>query len=207
MEKRNLTILSLAFFLAAAVFAGSSGPVFAQTPCVAQASYPTVSGPQYYYSNFAVTVPVSTSCSYIGGPLIAVGNAFDATTSISVGTVSTGLSSAGTGQLVFSLPPSVSGHTVQFSVSIYTNNNGQAGSLLASTSQSITISSSYYQSYPYYSSCYNGYYYNGYYGGSSCYYPGYYSSYYGNGYYGNGYYYVRIYSNGYGYYGYWHRHY
>jgi hypothetical protein len=199
LEKRNLMILSLAFFIAAAVFAASSSPVFAQTPCIAQASYPTVSGPQYYYSNFAVTVPVSTSCSYISGPLIAVGNAFDATTSTSVGTVSTGLSSAGTGQLVFSLPPSVSGHTVQFSVSIYSNNNGQAGSLLASTSQSITIGSSYYQSYPYYSSCYNGYY-----GGSSCYSPSYY---YSNSYYGNGYYYVRIYGNGYGYYGYWHRHY
>ena len=196
MEKRNLMILSLAFFIAAAVFAASSSPVFAQTPCIAQASYPTVSGPQYYYSNFAVTVPVSTSCSYISGPLIAVGNAFDATTSTSVGTVSTGLSSVGSGQLVFSLPPSTLGHTVQFSVSIYNNNNGQAGSLLASTSQSITLASGYYQSYPYYSSCYNGYngyYYSGYYGGSSCYYSGYYYSpgYYSNsyyGYYGNGYY-------------------
>ena len=201
MEKRNLVIFSLVFFLAAAVFAGSSSPVFAQTPCIAQASYPIVSGPQYYYSNFAVTVPVSTSCSYIGEPLIAVGNAFDATTSTSVGTVSTGLSSVGTGQLVFSLPPSVLGHTVQLSVSIYSNNNGQAGSLLASTSQSIAIGSSYYQSYPYYSSCYNGYC-----GGSSCYYPSYYySSYHGNGYYYYPGYSVRIYyGNGYGYYGYWH---
>jgi hypothetical protein len=204
-------IFSLVFFLAAAVFAASSSPVFAQTPCVAQASYPTISGPQYYYSNIAVTVPVSTSCSNIVGPLIAIGNAFDTTTTTSVGTASTGLSSGGSGQLQFSIPPSTLGHTVQFSVSIYSNNNGQAGSLLASTSQSITIGSSYYQSYPYYSypyysSCYNGYngyYYNGYYSGSSCYSGYYYSS--------PSYYYVRsyyygYYGNGYGYYGYWHHH-
>jgi hypothetical protein len=206
LEKRNLVIFSLVFVLAAAVFAASS-PVYAQTPCIAQASYPTVSGPQYYYSNFAVTVPVSASCSNIGaGPLIAVGNAVDTTTSTSVGTVSTGLSSVGSGQLQFSLPPSTLGHTVQFFVSIYTNNNGQPGSILASTTQSITIGSSYYQSYPYYSSCYNGNYYNGYYASNSCYYPSYYSNYYGNGYYYQGYY-IRIYSNGYGYYGYWHHHY
>ena len=208
MEKRNLMLFSLVFFLAAAVFAAGSSPVFAQTPCVAQASYPTVSGPQYYNSNIAVTVPVSTSCSYIVGPLVAVGNAYDTTTSTSVGTVSTGLSSVGSGQLVFSLPPSTLGHTVQFSVSIYNNNNGQAGSLLASTSQSITLASSYYQSYPYYSSCYNGYngyYYSGYYGGNSCYYSGYYysPSYYSNSYYGNGYYVYGYYGTSY-YHGYYH---
>jgi len=190
-------ILSLAFFLAAAVFVASSSPVFAQTPCIAQASYPAVSSPQYYNSNIAVTVPVSASCTYIVGPLFAVGNAYDATTNTSVGSVSTGLGSVGgsyTGQLLFSLPPSTLGHTVQFSVSIYSNNYGQIGSLLGSTSQSITIGPYYYQSYPYYSNCYNGYYYSG----TSCYYPGY------NGYYYYpGYYSITIYGNGYYR---WHRH-
>src|SRR5208282_3588808 len=202
MKKRNLVIFSLVFFLAAAVFSASSSPVFAQTPCIAQTSYPVVSTPQYN-SNIAVTVPVSTSCSYIVGPLFAVGDAYDTTISTDLGTVSTGLSSVGggsyTGQLLFSLPTSTLGHTVQFSVSIYNNNNGQSGSPLATTSQSITIGASYYQSYPYsncqpgyayaggtcypptsYSNCYNGYYY----GGSSCYYP---NNYYGGGYNGNGY--------------------
>ncbi|HKM51138.1 MAG TPA: hypothetical protein VJZ75_08165 [Candidatus Bathyarchaeia archaeon] len=205
MKKRNLVIFSLAFFLAAATFAATSSPVFAQTTCIAQASYPAVSTPQYN-SNIAVTVPVSTSCSYIVGPLFAVGDAYDTTISTDLGTVSTGLSSVGggsyTGQLLFSLPTSTQGHTVQFSVSIYNNNNGQYGSPLATTSQSITIGSSYYQSYPYnycqsgyaytggtcypstyYSNCQSGYYYTG----SSCYYyPGYYSNnYYSSNYYGS----------------------
>jgi hypothetical protein len=143
LEKRNLMIFSLAFFLAYAAFAANSTPVFAQTPCTAQANYPAVSAPQYYNSSIAVTVPLSTSCSYIRGPLFAVGNAYDTTTSTSLGTVSTGLNSVGggsyTGQLVFSLPPSTLGHTVRFSVSIYNNYNSQSGSPLASTSQSITI--------------------------------------------------------------------
>src|SRR5208282_1913907 len=205
MKKRNLVIFSLAFFLAAATFAATSSPVFAQTTCIAQASYPAVSTPQYN-SNIAVTVPVSTSCSYIVGPLFAVGDAYDTTISTDLGTVSTGLSSVGggsyTGQLLFSLPTSTQGHTVQFSVSIYNNNNGQSGSPLATTSQSITIGSSYYQSYPY-NYCQSGYSYTGgtcyppssysncpygyYYTGSSCYYyPGYSSNnYYSSNYYGS----------------------
>src|SRR5208282_2589632 len=164
MKKSNLVIFSLVFFLAAAVFAASGSPVFAQTPCIAQASYPAVSTPQYN-SNFAVTVPVSASCSNIGGPLFAVGDAYDTSISTDLGTVSTGLSSVGggsyTGQLLFSLPTSTLGHTVQFSVSIYNNNNGQYGSPLATTSQSITIGSSINQGYP------NNYYSSNYYGSSS----------------------------------------
>src|SRR5208337_3382372 len=121
--------------------------------------------------------------------------------STDLGTVSTGLSLVGggsySGQLQFSLPTSTLGHTVQFSVSIYNNYNGQSGSPLATTSQSITIGSSIYQSYPYnycqsgysytggtcypsnYSNCYNGYSY----GSSSCY-PGYSNNYYSSNYYG-----------------------
>ena len=205
MEKRNLMIFSLVFFIAAAALATGTSPVFAQTPCVAQASYPVVSTAQYT-SNIAVTVPVSASCSYTVGPLFAVGDAYDTSTSTDLGTVSTGLSLVGggsySGQLLFSLPTSTLGHTVQFSVSIYNNYNGQSGSPLATTSQSITIGSNLYQSYPYsscqpgnayaggtcypptyYSNCYNGYYY----GGSSCYYPGYSNNYYSNNYYGGGY--------------------
>src|SRR5208282_4825473 len=194
-------VLSLALFLVAAIFSASSGPVFAQTPCIAQASYPAVSSPQGNY-NFAVTVPVSASCSYTVGSLYAVGDAYDTTISSDLGTVSTGLSLVGggsySGQLLFSLPTSTLGHTVQFSVSIYNNYNGQSGSPLATTSQSIAIGSSIYQSYPYnycqsgysytggtcyppsnYSNCYNGYSY----GSSSCY-PGYSNNYYSSNYYG-----------------------
>jgi len=197
LKKRNLVILSLAFFLAVAAFGASSSPVFAQTPCIAQASYPVVSSAQYN-SNIAVTVPVSTSCSYTVGPLFAVGDAYDTSISTGLGTVSTGLSLVGggsyNGQLLFSLPASALGHTVQFSVSIYNNYNGQSGSPLATTSQSITIGSSYNQSYcqpgyssiggtcyppTYNSNCYNG----SYYYASSCY-PGYSNNYYSSNYYG-----------------------
>ena len=201
MKKRDPAIIAFVVFLAAATFAATSTPVFAQTPCIAQTSYPVVSYPQNYNSNIAVTVPVSSSCSYSVGPLIAVGDAYDTTVSTDLGTVNTALSLVGggsyAGQLIFSLPLSTQGHTVQFSVSIYNNYNGQYGAPLATTSQSITIGSSYYQSYPYnycqpgyayaggscypptYGNCYSGYY-NA---GSSCY-PGYYSN---NYYYGSSY--------------------
>jgi len=150
LGKRDVMVLSLAFFLAAVAFAVTGSAVFAQTPCIAQASYPVVSSPQGNY-NFAVTVPVSASCSYTVGSFYAVGDAYDTTVSSDLGTVSTGLSLVGggsySGQLLFSLPTSTLGHTVQFSVSIYNNYNGQSGSPLATTSQSVTIGSSYNQSY------------------------------------------------------------
>src|SRR5208337_3673175 len=207
--------LSLVFFLAAAVFAASSGPVFAQTPCIAQASYPAVSSPQGNY-NFAVTVPVSASCSYTVGSLYAVGDAYDTTVSSDLGTVSTGLSLVGggsySGQLLFSLPTSTLGHTVQFSVSIYNNYNGQSGSPLATTSQSVTIGSSYNQSYcqsgysniggTCYPSTYQSYPYNncppGYaYAGGTCYPPTYYSNCYNGYYYAGSSCYPGYYSNNY----------
>src|SRR5208337_2884227 len=89
-------VWSLVFFLAAAVFAASGSLVFAQTPCIAQASYPVVSSAQYN-SNIAATLPVSTSCSYTVGPLFAVGDAYDTSISTDLGTVSTGLSLVGGG--------------------------------------------------------------------------------------------------------------
>src|SRR5208282_5374800 len=208
-------VLSLVFFLAASVFAASGSAVFAQMPCIAQASYPSVSSPQGNY-NFAVTVPVSASCSYTVGPLYVVGDAYDTTISTDLGTVSTGLSLVGggsySGQLLFSLPPSTLGHTVQFSVSIYNNYNRQSGSPLATTSQSVTIGSSYNQSYcqsgysniggTCYPSSYQSYPYNncppGYANaGGTCYPPTYYSNCNNGYYYGGSSCYYPGYSNNY----------
>ena len=119
-----------------------------------------------------MTVPVSATCSTYSGQLFAVGDAYDTTTNSDLGSVNTGLSSAGggnfNGQLNFYLPTTVQGDTVQISVSIYNTAFGNNGSLLATTSQTVTIDGGYNQNYQNsYSSCQPGYSYVG----GSCYPP------------------------------------
>jgi hypothetical protein len=97
----------------------------------------------YSYSNVPIVVPVSATCTTYYGQLYATGNAYDSTSNVALGSVSTSLQSisGGTifnGQLGFNLPPSTQGHAVQISVSIY---NGQYGSLITSTSETIFVGS------------------------------------------------------------------
>ncbi|HKM76389.1 MAG TPA: hypothetical protein VJZ32_08215 [Candidatus Bathyarchaeia archaeon] len=179
MKTRNFTLLVSAIFLVIATFATSNSQVFAQSPCIAQVSYPAISSS--YNPNIGMTVPVSATCSGYSGQLFAVGDAYDTTTNSDLGSVNTGLSSAGNGnfngQLNFYLPTTVQGDTVQISVSLYNTAFGNNGSLLATTSQAITINGGYNQSYQNsysynnynnsYSSCQPGYSYVG----GSCYPP------------------------------------
>ncbi|HYW00960.1 MAG TPA: hypothetical protein VE862_05785 [Candidatus Acidoferrum sp.] len=189
MKTQNFALIVFAFFLVMATFATSNGQVFAQSPCVAQVSYPAISS--YYNPNIEMTVPVSATCSY-SGQLFAAGDAYDTTTNTDLGSINTGLSSTGSGnfngQLNFFLPTTIQGHTIQISVSIYNTAFGNNGSSpLATTSQTVTIDGGgYNQNYQNsYSSCQPGYSYVG----GNCYPPNYNNgSYYNNGpNYNNGY--------------------
>jgi hypothetical protein len=129
MRTCNFGIFLLVLIMAA-VGVGNS-PVSAD-PCVVQLSSSALMAQNYNYYNsyIGVITPVSVTCSFVGGQLYAVGDTTDTSTNTHVGSASAVLASAYgvstyTGQLVFSLPPTVIGHPLQISVSIY---NGVIGS-------------------------------------------------------------------------------
>jgi hypothetical protein len=126
--------------------------------CTAQLNYP-VTPTMYYGSNVQIVVPVSATCSFTGGQLYAVGNAYDTSLNANLGSANTALVpiNAGnvySGQLVFNLPSIAQGHTVQISVSIY--NGGLNGPILTTTAQTVQVPSNYYYNYPA-NYCYPGY--------------------------------------------------
>jgi len=130
----------LVISLCAVAFAASPRTVAAD-PCVATLNYPSM--PTIYENtNVPVVVPMSATCTtYYGTQLYATGNAYDTTSGVSLGTVSTTLTSrdGGTtfsGQLDFTLPPSTQGHTIQFSASIY---NGQYGNVITETGETVQV--------------------------------------------------------------------
>jgi hypothetical protein len=120
---------------------GANSSVVSADPCTVQLSYP-VMPTGYSYSNVPIVVPVTATCTtYYGSQLYATGNAYDATSNIGLGSVSTILQSTdgGTtfnGQLGFNLPSSTQGHTVQLSVSI---SNGQYGNQITAASETIQV--------------------------------------------------------------------
>ena len=173
MRTRYCGIMLLTFILAAAVaINGSSVPVSADS-CVETLGYSSLSTTQYYNSNIAITVPVSATCYLVGSQLYAVGAAYDTASNSNLGSVSTVLTSAYgntyTGTLVFNLSPSVIGHQVQVTVSIYSGPYGYAyggnGASLATAVQLFRVNANNYQ----YGNCYQGPY---------CNYPSYYGNYY-----------------------------
>jgi len=103
------------------------GSVSAQAPCVAQISSPYMSTSTLNpNSNIAVTMPVSVTCSFTRGQLYAVGDAFDNSTNTPLGSVlgtlpSVNKSNQFNGQLVFIIPAADRGHSIYFSVSIYSD--------------------------------------------------------------------------------------
>ena len=124
--------------------------------CVVQLSNSTATR---YFSNGQVIVPISTTCSFTGGQLYAVGNAYDTSLNENLGSVNTALVpiNAGgvyTGQLVFNITSVAQGHTVQISVSIY--NGGLNGSILTTATQTVQVPGNYYYNYPG-NYCYPGY--------------------------------------------------
>jgi hypothetical protein len=194
---RYHVLLALAVLLPLAAAAASTGTVFAQS-CgiqIGSVSATTQYSGSYYYGmnspwNIQMTVPISTSCPNQGGQLWAVGNVYDTVANTNVGSnniimnMNNGYPS---GQLVFTVPPSVIEHLLQVQISVYNSyNNGQYSGLVATSSPTVTIHSSSPSSY-YYNAPSNSYSYsNSYYNGNPTgYYNGYY--YYSNN--GNYYYY------------------
>ncbi len=183
MRTRYCGIVLLTFILAAALaINGSSVPVSADS-CVETLGYSSLSTSQYNYnSNIAITVPVSATCYFVGSQLYAVGTAYDTASNSNLGSVNTALTTAYgntyTGTLVFNLSPSVIGHQVQVTVSIYSGPYGYAyggnGASLATAVQLVRVNVNNYQ----YGNGYN-YQYRNCYQNSYCNYPGYsYGNYY-----------------------------
>jgi len=119
---------------------GVNSSLVSADACTAQLNYP-VMPTAYTYSNVPIAVPIVTTCTTnYGSQLYATGNAYDATSGVGLGSVSTVLQSTdgGTtfnGQLGFNLPPSTQGHTVQLSVSI----NDQNGNQITATNETIQV--------------------------------------------------------------------
>lgn len=137
-----VVVIALALLLGI-VFVGDN--VVLADSCSAQLNYSTT------YSNGQIIVPVSASCSFIGGQLYAVGYAVDSY-GRNLGSTSTLLTSINggntfSGQLVFTSPFPAQGGTVQVSVSIYSN--GPNGTILTSTTQTLQVNGVY--GYGYYS--------------------------------------------------------
>ena len=154
---RHSGIFLLAFLLAASLaFAGQSALVFAQT-CNASLGSSSLTSTQYYYNSYlGINTPVSASCSFYGGQLYAVGDVFDTSANVDLGSVSTMLTptyggNTYTGQLLFSLPPSVIGHQLRIMVSVYGGQYGYGngnGQLLATAGQMVKVNVSYQNGYP-----------------------------------------------------------
>jgi hypothetical protein len=175
MRTRYCGIVLLSFILVAVALNGGSSSVSAES-CAVQLGYSNLSTTQYYYySNIAITVPVSATCSFVGIQLYAVGNAYDTSSNRNLASASTALTTATgntfTGQLVFNLSPSIVGHQLQVTVLIYSgypNGYEANGAPLATAAQSLQVNpTSYENGYNYqYGICYQNPY---------CNYPGYFN--------------------------------
>ena len=199
--------LLVTILAASAVAIATNNSFVLAQPCQVVLGSPNVSAEPFYYygGNFEVTLPVSASCSFYAGSLYATATAYDTTYNTNIGVTNAVLTSTYggygySGQLTFTLPVSAQSHSVEFSVSIYSTENGYyggyyGGSLLAQTSSTFVIGPSYYEgyptypysapSYPYYQYYPSYPYYSGnwyYYSSSHPYYQ-YHPSYPGNGYY------------------------
>ena len=155
MKTRSFGIVFLALAIVAAF---GISPVLADS-CTAQIGYAVLRTMNYNLnSNVGVVVPVLARCSSINSQLYAVGNAHDTTANADLTPASTGLTSgygipSSTGQLVFNLSPNSVGHILQISVNVYSGqNNGQPGSSLATTSETVSVDFS--TNYVNFSGCY-----------------------------------------------------
>jgi hypothetical protein len=154
---RRSGIFLLAFLLTASLaFAGQSALVFAQS-CNASLGSSSLASTQYYYNYLGINTPVSAYCSFYGGQLYAVGDVFDTSANVDLGSKSTTLTptyggNTYTGQLSFSLPPSVIGHQLRIMVSVYGEQYGYYGNgngqLLATAGQMLKLTVSYQNGYP-----------------------------------------------------------
>ena len=134
----NYAILGIVLIIAIIAVGANSNLVSAQLqPCSTVLSYP-IMPTTYSYTNVPIIVPMSATCTTnYGNTIYASGNAYDATSNVGLGTVSTILQSTDggntfNGQLGFNLPPTTQGHAVTISVSLYSS---QYGDLISATSE------------------------------------------------------------------------
>ena len=152
MRTCSYAVVALALLLGAVMVAGSSSPVTADS-CAAQLGSSSLSTAQYYSSSAQIVVPVSSTCSFSGGQLYAVGSIYDVSTNSNLGSANTILTSVGggntfNGQLVFNIPPVAQGDDLQISASIY--NSVVNGTLLTSATETVQLNGVNYYAYPYY---------------------------------------------------------
>ena len=147
----------MVFLLAAtAAVASNSALVLAQS-CNASLGSSSLTSQYYYNSYIGISTPVSATCSFYGGQLYAVGDVFDTSANVDLGSANTILTStyggnSYTGQLSFSLPPSIIGDQLRIMVSVYGgqygyNGNGN-GELLATAGQMVRVNVYYQNPYP-----------------------------------------------------------
>ena len=177
---RHSGIFLLAFLLVAgAAFAASSPLVFAQS-CNASLGTSSLTSTLYHSNSYiGISTPVSVSCPSYAGQLNAVGDVFDTSANVDLGLVNTILSSTYggntySGQLLFSLPPSIIGDQLRIIVSVYSGQYGsygnENGQLLATAGQMLKVNVSYQNGYPYGNgNCYMNYNCYGNYQNGNCY--------------------------------------
>jgi hypothetical protein len=175
---RRSGIFLLAFLLAAsAAVASNSSLVYAQS-CNASLGTSSLTSTQYYYNSYlGINTPVSAYCPFYGGQLYAVGDVFDTSANLDLGSVNAMLTptyggNTYTGQLLFNLPPSIIGHQLRIMVSVYGGQYGYYGNgngqLLATAGQMVKVNVTYQGSYPN-GNCYMNYNCYGYYPNGNCY--------------------------------------
>ena len=122
---KNVMIAALTVLaIAATVMIVYPGAASGQPLCVAQISSPYMTTTLNPYSNIQLTMPISVTCTFTRGQLYAVGDAFDNSTNVPLGSVLGTLPSVNkgnqfNGQLVFIIPAADRGHSIYFAVSIY----------------------------------------------------------------------------------------
>jgi hypothetical protein len=179
LRARHSGIFLLAFLLAASAAVASNSPLVSAQSCNASLGSSSLTTQSYYNSYLGINTPVSASCSFYGGQLYAVGDVFDTSANIDLTSSSTTLTpnyggNSYTGQLSFTLPPSIIGHQLRIMVSVYGgqysyygNGNGQ---LLATAGQMVKVTVNYQNGYPYGNgNCYMNYNCYGNYQNSNCY--------------------------------------
>ena len=135
------------FMISAVVVGGSSSTVSAEL-CGATLSYSLTT--MIDNSNKGMLIPVLAGCSFNNGELYAVGEGLDTSRNLDLGTASTiltnNVANSYSGQLIFTLPQSVSGYSIQVSISINGGAWFQYAPLLTTSAETMQIDpGNYYQ--------------------------------------------------------------
>jgi len=112
----------LSVLIMAVVAVGNSA--VSADPCIVEPNSHAYIAPNSISNTSGIIVPVSATCSFVGGQLYAEADAIDTVTNAHAGSAHTVLTSAAgtnfyTGKHVFNVPSQVTGHPLRVSTSIY----------------------------------------------------------------------------------------